>query len=151
MENLPKNSSSKPRRLGKDPFGDVSELIDEIISGDDVAPAKSPEQPVEQRAEERSRHEVQEPMNTQTVFCPHVGVEDDPTMHLPTPASTHRCFAGERVLPILAAHQLRYCLSANYSSCAVHPITEQRTQPADDGNAKKGKRLGFLQRLLRRE
>lgn len=151
MENLPKKNSRKHRGLGDDPFEDVSALIDTIISGQDAAPAKPPERPVQQDAEERSRRDAREPMVTQAVFCPHIGTEDEPTKHLPAPASTHRCFAGQRVLPVLVANQEQYCLSTNYPLCTLYQTAEQETRVAGSGDAKQGKRWGFLQRLLGRE
>lgn len=54
-----------------------------------------------------------------SLFCPFIGFEDDPTTALAYPARYNFCFHAKPVAPVNLAHQRSYCLSDQYPDCPV--------------------------------
>jgi len=59
--------------------------------------------------------------------CPHLGLSEDPSLHLSYPDETHRCFASSTELQ----HQSRFCLTEEHPACSryVTPAEPERPQP----------------------
>ncbi|MBC8449759.1 MAG: PD40 domain-containing protein [Chloroflexi bacterium] len=49
--------------------------------------------------------------------CPHLGLSEDPSLHLSYPDETHRCFASSAPVEIELQHQSRFCLTERHPAC----------------------------------
>lgn len=56
----------------------------------------------------------------QLTICPHLGLEDDPTLIRTAATRSHRCYAHERVVAPDLEHQAAFCLSGAFSGCPYY-------------------------------
>jgi hypothetical protein len=56
----------------------------------------------------------------QLTICPHLGLEDDPTLIRTAATRSHRCYAQARVLAPDIAHQEACCLSGAFRGCPYY-------------------------------
>ena len=49
--------------------------------------------------------------------CPHLGLSEDPSLHLSYPDERHRCFASSAPVEIELQHQSRFCLTERHPAC----------------------------------
>lgn len=55
----------------------------------------------------------------ESLFCPFIGFEDDPSTALAYPAKYNFCFHAKPVAPVNLAHQRDFCLSEKFTGCPV--------------------------------
>lgn len=84
----------------------------------------------------------------QLTICPHLGLEDDPTLIRTAATRAHRCYAQESVLAPDVDHQVAFCLSGAFKDCpyyadAVAPAPAT-WQPATDDEDDRPTWLGYL-------
>ncbi len=55
-----------------------------------------------------------------SLFCPFLGFEDDPSTALAYPASYNFCFKAKPTAPVSLSHQRNLCLTEKYHDCPVY-------------------------------
>jgi len=56
----------------------------------------------------------------QLTICPHLGLDDDPTLIRTAATRSHRCYAQENVLAPDVEHQVAFCLSGAFQGCPYY-------------------------------
>ena len=56
----------------------------------------------------------------QLIVCPHLGLDDDPTLIRTAATRSHRCYAQARVLAPDLEHQVAFCLAGAFKSCPYY-------------------------------
>jgi LysM repeat protein len=55
-----------------------------------------------------------------SLFCPYLGFEDDPSTALAYPTSYNFCFKAKPTAPVSLSHQRNLCLTEKYQDCPVY-------------------------------
>jgi chromosome partitioning protein len=77
---------------------------------------KASGQPFSSRSTDSLAEEIQDYTDN---CCPHLGGKDDPQTMLIYPSSWNKCYQSKHILSPNPAHQKKYCVSKNYSSCPL--------------------------------
>jgi len=149
-------SPSKRSRLKTDPFTDLDMMVAQAAArhaGEVKAPAPTPAPPAAEPAAETQPPQSAQPAarlrsGSSVVFCPFVGIAEDPATRFLEADPNHRCFAMARPAPILDQHQRTYCLSSRYTKCETFLLARQAMASAQKGDKVQ---RGLLARLLGRK
>lgn len=88
----------------------------------------------------------------QLTICPHLGLEDDPTLIRTAATRSHRCYAQESVLAPDIEHQVAFCFSETFRSCpyfadtgALAPVAPPAAwRPPESDKDERPAWLGYL-------
>ncbi|HOQ69030.1 MAG TPA: hypothetical protein PKZ26_02940 [Anaerolineaceae bacterium] len=78
-----------------------------------------------------------------TLFCPFLGFEDDPTTALAYPAKLNFCFRAKPAAPVSLAHQRDKCLTEFYVDCPVFQSENPIPLPESIRGERKSKTFQF--------
>jgi len=56
----------------------------------------------------------------QLIVCPHLGLDDDPTLIRTAATRAHRCYAQDKVLAPDIEHQVAFCLAGAFKGCPYY-------------------------------
>ncbi len=65
----------------------------------------------------------------QLIVCPHLGLDDDPTLIRTAATRSHRCYAQERVLAPDIEHQVAFCLAGAFKDCPYYTESVAAASP----------------------